>query len=506
MSVDLMLVNPGGRRKIYQHLSNDLTAIEPPIWAGLIADYVRRKGYSVTILDANAEELTPSEVADIVAEENPTLVGIVIYGHNPSASTTVMPSAREIVQTLKEKTPDEPIVLVGGHVAALPHRTMKEEKADFVCDGEGPITVVELLQALKSSNPDFRKVRGLLFREGDQIIQTEPAPLVTDLDAEMKGIPWDLLPVEKYRAHNWHCFENIAERQPYAALYTSLGCPFRCDFCCIQAPFKRGELALGYPKKVNSYRMWNASSVIEQIEFWVEKVGVRNIKIADEIFVLNKKHVVSICEEVIKRRYDLNMWCYARVDIANDDKLLDLMASAGFRWVCLGIETGNERVRSDVKKRFSQEAIFEGVRKFRSAGFNIIANYLFGLPEDDFDSMNDTLNLAFELNCEFANFYCAMAYPGSELFSRATSENWPLPDSWSGYAQHSFDTFPLPTKYLSNREVLEFRDKAFNEYFLREEYLNMVKNKFGDDVVKHIKLMTATKLRRKLLVQDDQRG
>ena len=69
-----------------------------------------------------------------------------------------------------------------------------------------------------------------------------------------------------------------------------------------------------------------------------------------------------------------------------------------------------------------------------------------GLPEDDLETMQATLDMAMELNCEFGNFYSAMAYPGSPLYALALRNGWPLPEKWSGYSQHSVDALPLPTK------------------------------------------------------------
>ena len=100
----------------------------------------------------------------------------------------------------------------------------------------------------------------------------------------------------QYRAHNWHCLGG-QPRQPYAALYTSLGCPYHCSFCCIQAPFKSGEKAAGHKASVNSYRTWNPDRVLAEIDVLVNRYGVRNIKIADEMFVLNRRHVLGIPED-----------------------------------------------------------------------------------------------------------------------------------------------------------------------------------------------------------------
>jgi radical SAM superfamily enzyme YgiQ (UPF0313 family) len=488
--LDLLLVNPGSLFQEYQSLGPTLAAIEPPVWAGLIASFVRRHGISVRILDASAEGLDPQETARRVVAMEPLLVAVVVFGHHPSASTQAMPASGQICTAIKELAPGLKTILVGGHVAALPERTLREEDADFVCTGEGPHTMLELVHALKSGGAaDYGKVRGLCYREGGTVASTTPAPLVANLGQDMPELAWDLLPMGKYRAHNWHCFGHL-QRQPYAAIYTTLGCPYHCTFCCIQAPFKSGEKASGMPAAVNSYRFWSPQSVITQIDKLVNEYGVRNIKIADEMFVLNRRHVIGICDLIIQRGYDLNIWAYARVDTVTEE-MADRLKRAGFNWLGLGIEAASERVRNDVQKGFDQKDVYRSIELVRSAGINVIGNFIFGLPEDDLDTMQATLDLALELNCEFLSFYSTMAYPGSQLYNLAVKEGWPLPEKWSGYSQHSVDTLPLPTKYLSGAEVLRFRDRAFQVYFNNPNYLSMINRKFGPETVEHIRAMAS---------------
>jgi radical SAM superfamily enzyme YgiQ (UPF0313 family) len=495
--VDVVLVHPGNRTQIYQSLGSTLSAIEPPVWASLMATFLRNRGFSVVVLDAEADALGPEETALRIEEIDPLLVAIVVYGHQPSASTQNMTAAGAICSTLKQQSPNRKVLFVGGHVAALPEQTLREEEADFVCTGEGPCSLLELLQALKSGQTDYANVRGLCFWNGDHVVKTAAAPLVKDLDHEMPMLAWDLLPMTKYRAHNWHCFGGF-ERQPYASIYTTFGCPYHCSFCCIQAPFKSGEKLAGWKETVNSYRFWSPQAVIAQIDKLVHQYGVRNIKIADEMFVLNPRHVLGICDAIIERNYDLNIWAYARVDTVKEG-MLDKLKRAGFNWLAFGIEAASERVRDDVDKGFDQEEIFRTIEKVRAAGINVIGNYIFGLPEDDRESMQATLDLAVELNCEFANFYSAMAYPGSQLYSLAIKEGWPLPEKWSGYSQHAVDTLPLPTKYLPGAEVLRFRDHAFQVYFNSPKYLEMIACKFGPETARGIEEMAAHPLKRKYL-------
>ncbi len=487
--IDIVLVNPGSRQAVYQELGDQFSAIGPPSLSGLFAGYLRKKGLTVAIVDAPAHNLSPDGAASFIEKNyQPTLIAMVVYGFQPSASTQNMPAAGETCRALKKRIPGCQILMTGTHPAALPARTLHEEAVDFVCDREGPETILRTALALKAGEASFAGIPSLWYRVGGVTVSNPPGELIDDLDGEMPGVAWDLLPMNKYRAHNWHCFEHIFERAPYASMHTSLGCPYKCTFCCINAPF-------GKP----SYRMWSPDEVIKEIDILVTRYGVKNIKFVDEMFVLNNNHVIGICDRIIERGYDLNIWAYARVDTVKD-QFLDKLNRAGFRWLALGIESGSKHVRDGVEKgRFGSVEIIKTVRKIQDAGINVIGNYIFGLPDDTLESMQETLDLSLEANCEFANFYCAMAYPGSKLYAMAIEKGWELPESWIGYSQHSYETMPLRTDVLTSAEVLKFRDDAFMKYFSDPGYLAFVQKKFGGDVVQHLRDMTKIKLKRKIL-------
>jgi hypothetical protein len=160
---------------------------------------------------------------------------------------------------------------------------------------------------------------------------------------------------------------------------------------------------------------------------------------------------------------------------------------------------GAARVREQVDKDFDEDELYCVIAQVRQAGINVIGNYIFGLPEDDADSLQATLALSLDLNCEFANFYSAMAYPGSPLYAWAVRNGTPLPERWSGYGQHARDCLPLPTHYLTARDVLQFRDAAFHTYFTHPRYLAMIERRFGPAAVAHLRAMTRHRLERDLL-------
>ena len=482
--LDLLFVKPGNQKKLYGKLSSSISGLEPPLWAGLLAGFIRDKGYTVKIIDAEIENRTPSEIATQISEYNPLLVAIIASGTNPSASTPSMSGAHLIINELKLQSPETKILLGGLHPSALPEQTMKEELVDFVCEGEGFYTILELLKTLKTNKHDYN-IQGLWYRNNNKIIENSRAPIIENLD-KLPFVAWDLLPMEKYRAHNWHCFGHLEERQPYAVIYTSLGCPFNCRFCCINSIFGGSGIRFRSPEKV-----------IEEIDYLVKNYNMKNIKILDECFVFKKKHVLEICDLIIQRGYDLNIWAYARIDTI-DENMLRKMKQAGINWLGFGIESGSKKVRNGVTKgRFDQNDIRKAIDMTHAAGIHVGANFIFGLPDDNHETMQETLDLAKELNCEYTNFYVAMAYPGSKLYEESLQTNIKLPDTWLGYAQFSAETLPLPTKHLSSAEVLRFRDEAFMEYHNNPKYMEMIGQKFGHETVKHIKDMLKHNIHRK---------
>ena len=153
--LDLLLIRPGDQKQVFGELSSSLSAIEPPIWAALIAAYVRQKAFSVKIIDAEGDNLTPSEVAQRTVGLNPRLAAFVVTGNNLSASAWNMAPTRSYVSALNEKKKGNSVktLLWGLHPSSIPEMTLKEENVDFVCEGEGFYTYEELLKLLKE-NPD----------------------------------------------------------------------------------------------------------------------------------------------------------------------------------------------------------------------------------------------------------------------------------------------------------------------------------------------------------------
>ncbi|WP_420402532.1 B12-binding domain-containing radical SAM protein [Nisaea sp.] len=502
--LDVLFVNPNSAKAAYQALSNLYSAIEPPTWSLLLAAAMRKQGYGVEILDCEALHLDPERAAQEISDRDPRLVCFVMYGQNPNSGTTSMIGAIELGTALRDARPDLKTCFIGSHPSALPREVLAYDFVDFVFINEGVYGLQQLLSSDLKTGMD--RVEGLGFKTEDGHQQFgRPGRLVPQdrMDEDLPGYAWDLLPYDKkpldlYRAHFWHTNFSHEGRTPFAAIYTSLGCRFGCDFCMINIVNRTETDDNVSAADSRVMRHWSPQFILKEFEALAD-LGVETLRISDEMFFLNRKYYQPILEGIIDRGLKFNMWAYARVDTIRPDQL-ELFKKAGTNWLCLGIEAGNKKIRKTASKgRFEEVDIQDVVRMIQQHDINVLGNYIFGLPDDTHETMQETLDLALELNTEHANFYPCQALPGSPLHLSARLNGWELPQTYEEYAFLSYACKPLPTHHLSASDVLRFRDEAWTTYFTNERFLSLVEQKFGPEQKRNIEEMAKIKLKRKLL-------
>ena len=505
--LDCLFLVTKSSKKTYQKLSQTYSAIEPPTWALLLAESARSVGFKVNILDANAENLSEEEILKRIKDVSPKLICLVVYGQNVNAGTTNMSGAIHTSEYLK-KFITTPISIIGSHVQALPLETLKTEKSiDFVFTNEGVYSLRNLLKLNDFSPMSLSRIKGIAFRNENQLIINEPEKVVPNekMDIDLPGYAWDLLPyktkpLDLYRAPMWHAEYDFEKRTPYASLQTSLGCQFGCNFCMINILNRDDNDEIGVASNYSKMRFWTTNFIIKEFDKLI-KMGVKTIRIVDEMFLLNPKYYIPLCEQLAERNKDdsLRIWSYSRIDTVKRPEILKLVRSAGIKWLALGIESGEKSVRLEVDKgKFEDVDVRKVIQKVHEADINVMANYIFGLPGDTKETVKKTFDLSLELCTAGWNTYGAMALPGSFLYKKALDEGKQLPDTYEGFSFHSYETLPLSTEKLSAKEIITLRDEAFNQYHNHKPFLNLIEKKFGKEAAKNIVDMTKIKLKRKI--------
>ena len=513
--IDLLLISPSNSKVTYQGLSEKYSAIEPPTWALLLAQSVRVKGFKVALLDCLAEGLSHEQVQDRIELLKPRIILFVVYGQNVNAGTTSMSGAISLSNFLKDKGIKQPIVYVGSHVQALPVDTLVSESSiDIILTNEGVYALHNLLKLNNFHQNTLVNIKGLCFRLNDKPFMTLPEKIVPQnlLEVDLPGYAYDLLPknvkeFDLYRSPLWHAEYKEDFRTPYAAIQTSLGCQFGCSFCMINIINRNDNQEIGVASNYSGMRHWSIDFIIKEFDKLISK-GVYTIKIVDEMFLLNPKFYIPLCEELVKRNKEdkLKMWAYSRIDTVKNLDTLNLLRKAGIKWLCLGIESGRKNIRLEVSKgKFEEVDIKKVVDHIHQAGIEVMANYIYGLPGDDVDSINETFDLSKELCTSGWNTYTAIPLPGSQLYLEAKNKGQKLPSSYEAYSFHSYHTEPMPTEKLSGADLLKLRDKAFIDYHTAPKFLKRIENKFGTIAKENIINMTQIKLKRKLIDEQENK-
>ena len=501
--MDALFVNPDSSLEAYQGLAKNFSAIEPPTWSLLLAESCRSKGFGVGILDCDALRFSLEQSVQAIKDSCARLIVFVLYGQNPNSGTTSMIGALRLADAVKNAGIISKICFVGSHVSALPKETIAYSSVDLILLNEGVYALHNLLAS--DLKDDLTKIKGIGWKEEGKIVINKPERIVPQdrMDIDLPGYAWDLLPfnqkpLDLYRAHFWHAGFDFNQRTPFAAIYTSLGCQFACNFCMINIVNRvdnGDEIDASHSRGM---RFWSPEWVRREMRK-LANMGVKTLRISDEMFFLNRKYYRPILDNCIDEQFGFNMWTYSRVDSVRP-AMLEKFKNAGVNWLALGVEAGNQFVRQEVSKgSFKDVNIREVCKTIQGSDINIISNYIFGFPDDTMDTMQQTLDLALELNTEMANMYPCQALPGSPLYQTAKQKGWELPSKFEEFAFLSYDCKPVSTNNLSAADVLEFRDQAFNTYFSNPAYLNLVETKFGATERQNVVDMSKITLKRKLL-------
>ena len=424
----ILLVTPNIKKDCYSG-TNEFSCIHPSVDAAILKSYlVNIKNIKCEMVHMEADGVDTNALIKLINSEAIDEVWIICSSANPSASTMTMPAAIALSARLKA-TVKAKIVMYGGHPSSLPELTKEQSGCDEVIIGDG-------------------------------------------IDCDARDIPmidWKSINPSKYRAHNWHCFGDVTGRSPYAAVWTTLGCPYNCKFCSVDNLYKN---------KPFSQRKRRMEDVVDEIEVLNKVFGVSNIRILDELFTYDFERVDKFCYLLHKKNLEgLNMWCYSRVDTIDLTILTDLK-SVGVNWVACGFESCEQDTLDLMGKKTKVEDFAHAIQSARSAGISINADVIAGFPDDNYPSLERMYKFLEDNLFEMINLYPLFHLPGTSLYNGETD--------WNKYQLYGDECCPASTKHLTSMEVLKWRDMAFKRYMTSPSYLNMIEKKFGSNTKHHV--------------------
>lgn len=418
-----------------------------PFWLAYTTGVLDREGFETRLLDCPARGLSGKEALKIIVEFGPDLV--VIDTSTPSIYSDVETGA-----LIKENLKLAFIILVGTHPSSLPEETLLLSKSiDAVARGEYDYTIKDLAGVLASGNKP-ESVAGISFRRGDDIVHNEPRPLIEDLDK----LPFVSSVYKKHLDIKDYFF--AASYYPFIMMITGRGCPSRCTFC-------------NYPQVFHSrrYRMRSPENVVEEFEYIKTDLSqVEEVGIEDDTFAADRAHALRISELLIKKNLNMPWYAASRADL--DFETMWAMKSAGCRSLMVGFESGSQKILDNIHKGITIDTMLRFSSDAKRAGLLVHGCFMIGNPGETPVTVQETLEFAERLNCDTAQFFPLMVYPGTEAYEWAKSAGYIASGDFSEWVtKEGLHKSVVSTPELSAEELLKFSDYARRRFYLRPGYV-----------------------------------
>ena len=430
----------------------------PPLGILSLAGYLEEHAsFSLDLLDAQPKRYSYEQLEVLLRDRTADVVGI-------TAMTFTLIDVFKTVRLIRKVMPQAKIILGGPHVHLYPDETIRHPEVDFLLQGEGEIGFLELLNNL--DNPGaWPLVKGLVYIDANgEIVNNGIAPSCENLDE--LGIPArHLLDIHDYTSL-------LGRDNTITTMFTSRGCPYRCTFC--DRPFS---------PVLSGFRWRTAKHVADEMELCVS-LGIHEAFIYDDTFTVRRDRVFELCDEIGRRKLKFRWDVRAHVNTMTPE-LLKRMKQAGCDRIHYGVECGNDRMLKVIKKNMTIAKVREVIGQTKSANMEVLCYFIIGQQTETAADISDTMNLARELDPNYAHFTVFCPYPGTEIYNQGLKSGTIKEDVWRKFSLNPHDGFELPVweENFTRHELREMLVHCYKAFYLRPLYIarNLLRvRRFGE--------------------------
>ena len=412
-----------------------------PLGLLAIGSVLKRAGHQVKILDLRISNSPDEELSSVMKSFNPQVVGIGVmtieckYGFIDAAK-------------VKELNPDVTIIFGGPHCSHEPRVSLNDPNVDLMVSGEGDLTITELIDALQQGR-DIENIAGIAYKKNGSYIRTADRPVIRDLDKFDQE--YDLINLGRYfNFQSSMDFFPVFRNKRFLPLVTSRGCPFKCTYC--------HDI---FDKSIQ-YR--SPKAVVDEIEYLINKYGVREFHIVDDVFNVNMKRAKIVLDAIIQKNLNIHISFPngLRADFF-DDELIDKMQRAGVYRMALGIESGSQRIQDMIQKDLDINIIYGVVEKLTRARMSVHGFFMLGFPSETRKEMEATIDFACDLGLTTANFSLVIPNPGTDLrqtFIESRESNF------EDFSEYTFDAASCNASEVEGDDLIKLKQEANRKFYL----------------------------------------
>ena len=417
----------------------------PPLGLMYLAAYLRNRfPLEIRIVNQPIERLTGQQLVKEIVDFDADIVG---FGYmTPSAH-----AAPEIIRALRIARPETLIVIGGPHVIALREQALGETSADIAVAGEGEVAFESILEGYTKGKMDLSGIPGLIYRNEENEIVTNPGTLPVVYDIDNLPLPaYDLIDIKQY-------WENptlsLIPKRKYAAVSSSRGCPFGCTYC--------NNI---FGKK---YRAYSPERIVEEIKYYKKHYGVTDIDYVDDCFNLDKKRVLSYSERLLNELGPTNTAFSSgvRADLMDED-VIGALKEAGMNYVVLPLESASSRIQEETRKRLDIDKFSHAVEICERKGIFTSSFTMFGFPEETEEEMNSTIRLVTESPLHTCFFFMTTILPNTPLY-HYSMKKFPEKTKNISYTKIYFEEIGINLSAISDEQLIKIYNCAPRKFYLK---------------------------------------
>lgn len=443
----------------------DHDPVDIPAGLGILASIAINKGHEVALLDLNSTRPIPSwnYAAKQMAVEKWDLIGI-------GGLSSMYRDLKKLLYISRKINPNALIVCGGGFITYMPNKIMKfNPEIDIACIGEGEETWSEILDAVDIGN--WNQVRGICYRENNEIIYTEPRPLIPNLDV----IPYpayDLMDLDSYFKYSGSMWYNGAWKSKTRINFvTERGCPRQCTFCTHNGMNRWDQEAMLGKERVRLLdqeagfqavvRFFSPRYVVDHALWLYENYNIDYICLLDENLTSSPKRVHELCDLWIKEGLHKKIQLGTSGDSPSiTPEIVKHMKEAGFTFISIGGESGSDKVlKEDIGKGVTVAHNQQAVDILKEGGISPVMTFMVGNPNENIDDVLETVEF-FKKNRITVDPFICTPYPGTKIFM----DNQDFILGQYDTRLSILEKFPNPK--IPNEQISKWKDEALEKFLL----------------------------------------
>ena len=437
----ILLINPPfSEQERYGKLSA-VGTLFPPLGLAYVAAVAELAGHTVQVVESEALGCSYEYIYGQVEQFQPDLIGMPTFLNTIQRCYTV-------ADTVRKRFPRIQVLLGGVQVTLNPEDSIGRESVDFVIRGESENVFRDFLLAIEGKG-SLDQVAGLVWKNHGKVIYNLEQQLIENLD-DLPMPARHLFPMDKY-----HASSQLRGKRALHMM-TSRGCPYRCTYCTSHLTFGK------------TFRYHSPQRVLQEMRELRDQYGVDSIQFYDETFTLNKRRVAELCDEICRQNLKIPWACFTRVNLVDPD-LLRKMKLAGCYQIFYGVEAATQRLLDVIKKDITIPQVRNAFRWTHEAGIESLASFMIGLPTETEAEAYQTIDLAIEIDADYAQWQKTTPFPGTELYQIAQNHGKILTADWTKFTV--WNEVVYVTNGRTKEDILKVEKAAFRRFYLRPGYI-----------------------------------